>query len=395
MNITENIRIALFSIFAHKMRSLLTMLGIIIGISSVIAIVSIGQGGDRMLKSQFTGNENIIDIYYQPTDEEIQSNPDIWKKSFFTEESIESLQDIDNVEEVITSFSSLEKVFYREEGVEATVHGINQTYSQINSMDLSAGQFFLDSDFISANRVAFITNTLNKQLFNGDGVGKVIQVNAQPIEIIGVLKDSEGLFSLGLSELYIPANTWRNLYGLAEINEVSLQVSNIDYIESVSDAAINQLNRLHNTTNFQVVNIEEMSRGISQITGIMTAIIAGIASISLFVGGIGVMNIMLVSVTERTKEIGIRKSLGATKTQILVQFLIEAVVIAFIGGIIGTILGIGISLIASLMLGWPFLISIHAVWIGLLFSVGTGIFFGVLPARKASNLQPAEAFNYE
>lgn len=201
---------------------------------------------------------------------------------------------------------------------------------------------------------------------------------------------------MGSNDVYIPLNTWRNITGKNEISQITIQVENADAIEKTGKNATNLLNSIHNTEDsYQVMNMEEMVKGVSQVTRIMTIIIGSIAGVSLLVGGIGVMNIMLVSVTERTREIGVRMSLGATRGQILMQFLVESVTMTFIGGAIGIFLGAGVAAIIAYFANWPSLVSLPVIIGGMLFSMIIGVIFGILPANKASRLDPVESMRYE
>jgi putative ABC transport system permease protein len=204
------------------------------------------------------------------------------------------------------------------------------------------------------------------------------------------------LFSFGAVEVYLPWKTWRTVFGKNDYSQVTIQVENSEQIQTAGEKAAAMLNQMHQTEDsYQVINMEEIAEGISEVTRIMTLIIGSIAGISLLVGGIGVMNIMLVSVTERTREIGIRMSLGATRRQILSQFLIESITLTLIGGIIGILLGAGAAFLVSFFAKWPSLISWQVVLGGLLFSMIIGVIFGILPANKASRLDPIESLRYE
>ncbi|MEK4670617.1 ABC transporter permease [Niallia sp. FSL R7-0271] len=395
--ILENITMAFSSIVAHKMRSTLTMLGIIIGVAAVIIVVAIGRGGEEMLKSQIIGPGNTLKIYYEPSEEEILGNTNILEISPFTQQDIKSLSTISEVKKVVASSSKFFNVSYQDKAIDANVMGINYTYFDLNKQTAQMGYLFSDADYIGGNRTVIISKSIHDKLFNGEpSIGKIIRVGQQPLKIIGILEEETGMFSVDGMEIYLPWNTWRYIFGEYNYNEVTLQVIDPDKIEIAGDKASVILNKNHNTKNtYSVLNSQQLSHGIGQITRIMTIIIGSIAGIALFVGGIGVMNIILVSVTERTKEIGIRKALGATRKQILFQFLAEAVTLTSIGGFIGIIIGVSISTLISVLAGWPTVLSVEIILLALLFSMGIGIVFGILPANKASKLNPIESLRYE
>lgn len=397
MSMWESVRIALSSIRAHKMRSILTMLGIIIGVGSVIVVVAIGQGGEAMLKSQFSGTGNTVEVFYQPSEEELQSNPNGFALPPFTPEDIRLLQDIPEVQQVVTSSSEAGTIRFREDTVDASVTGVNEAYLDVNDLKVGEGREFTPADFLGGRRVALVGSSLEEELFGSESaVGQVIRIGVQPVEVVGVLEEATGVFSFGANEVYLPWNTWRTVYGTSDISQVTLQARSADDLQAAGEKATEALNRAHQTDDsYQVFNIEQLAEGISQITRIMTLIIGSIAGISLLVGGIGVMNIMLVSVTERTREIGIRMSLGATRGQVMFQFLVESVTLTLIGGMIGILLGWGAASLVSFFADWPSLISWYVVLGALLFSMVIGIIFGLLPANKASRLDPIESLRYE
>lgn len=397
MSFMENLFMALSSLKAHKMRSILTMLGIIIGVGAVIIVVAIGQGGEAMLKSQITGPGNTIELFYQPSDEEIRANPNILQQAPFKQEDIRALEQIPEINSVVASSTKLSSVKYQKDNVEASTTGINQAYIKLNEWKVAKGRNFSASDFLGGRRAALVSNKLQAELFKGKNpVGKVIMVANQPIEIIGVLEKPTGLFSFGSMEVYLPFQTWKTIYGNSDFTQVTLQAASAEQLQVAGKKAAKLLNNLHNTEkSYQVINMEEIAQGVGQITKIMTLIIGSIAGISLFVGGIGVMNIMLVSVTERTREIGIRMALGATRGQVLTQFLIESMTLTFIGGILGILLGWGTSTVVSFFAGWPSLVSWQVVLGGVLFSMVIGVVFGLLPANKASKLDPIDSLRYE
>ncbi|MGX1194177.1 ABC transporter permease [Metabacillus sp. SLBN-84] len=397
MSFVENIRMAFSSVLAHKLRSILTMLGIIIGVASVILVVAIGQGGEQMLKSQFTGTSNTIEVFYQPSEEEMQSDPNAYMKSAFDQSDINDMAGIPEVEKVVASSSEFMPVRHKEETADTSIFSINLAYIEVNQLKIESGRNLMEADFIGGERAGIISQETKKELFKDtDPIGEIVWINGQPIEIVGVLEKPEGLFSFGSMEIYIPSNTYRASFGKSDFNQVTLQAKDAESLQEAGKKATSMLNQKHDTEDsYQVFNMEEIAEGIGQVTRIMTLIIGSIAGISLFVGGIGVMNIMLVSVTERTREIGIRKALGATKRQILTQFLIESITLTLIGGIIGILLGAGGASLVSVFAGWPSLVSWQVVLGGLAFSMVIGIIFGMLPANKAARLDPIDSLRYE
>ncbi|MFV8827703.1 ABC transporter permease [Alkalihalobacterium sp. APHAB7] len=397
MSIMENVKMALQSIRAHKLRSLLTMLGVIIGVAAVIIVVAIGQGGEAMIKSQIAGADNTLEIYYYPSDEEIRSNPNIGFDTAFSLDDIRSLESIPEVKRVVASSSEYSSIRHQSETVDAAVFGINDAYLQVHTLNVAEGISFSQGDFIGGKRTALISATLQEELFEDQSaLGEIIRIGNQPVEIIGVLETPTGFFAFGSMDVYLPWQTWRSIYMKTSFSQVTLQANSLEELQVAGEKAVTMLNQANNTEDsYEVLNMEEIADAIGQITRVMTMIIGGIAGISLLVGGIGVMNIMLVSVTERTREIGIRKALGATRRQILFQFIIESIILTLIGGIIGILLGAGIATIISLIAGWPSLVSWPVILGGVLFSMLIGVLFGMLPANKASKLNPIDSLRYE
>ncbi|MCC6081930.1 ABC transporter permease [Bacillus thuringiensis] len=399
MSLLDSIKIALSSILAHKLRSALTMLGIIIGVGSIITVVAIGQGGEAMLKSQFAGSGNqTVQIHYSadmndPFGMEMVEAPKI------TEEDIFEIKKISEITHVVTTNSSMEPLDIEDKKEMVSITGLDSEYFAVNKVKLLKGRSLQESDVDQGNNVVMISKQMEEKVFKDTNpVGKIIEMKGQPMQIIGVYKSDSEFMGMGTSEILIPISLWPILYGKDEIQNISVQAKNVNDLEKAGKKAADVLNSRKPsdaTGKYEVLNLKELQEGISKMTGIMTMIIGGIAGISLIVGGIGVMNIMLVSVTERTREIGIRKALGATRGKILLQFLIEAVMLTLLGGLIGIGLGYGGAYIVSTFAKWPPLVSWEVVIGGVLFSMTLGVIFGLIPANKAAKLDPIEALRYE
>ena len=401
MNLFENFKMALESIKSNKMRSFLTMLGIIIGISSVITIVSLGQGAQGLVNDQFL-SLGATNVNITLDSKKAQSS------DYFTLEDVKQIKD--KVNSVIYAGVSIRKQGIVSNGKTnkvANITGGDGDYISLNNIDLSYGRPFNSKDVEEAKPVAVISTNSAKLLFGyEDCIGKTIKVGSlsasTTVTIIGVKKPSGGFggnFNTKSVDVSVPITFLQTLYSnkfvLTTLTVVGVSQATTS---AAGNGAKNIIESRHNNKGRDVYNVDNAFKSFAQINtvlGIFTAFVSAVAAISLLVGGIGVMNIMLVSVTERTREIGTRKAIGATTSHILVQFLMEAVILSLIGGIIGMAFGIGVAEIAGSIVNVVPILSPVIIIGAILFSSAVGIFFGIYPARKAAQLNPIDALRYE
>lgn len=279
----------------------------------------------------------------------------------------------------------------------AQLMGTNADYAPMRNVVMKEGRYFSASDEQARRRLVALDEGLASELFPKGAVGKQVVIRGTSLTVVGVVKNQGSIFSMGQSQqVYLPIRTWLDLFPYGFVNYIEGSTFEQKDVQQATDQTVKILERRHRTEGrYMSQTLEQQMEIASTVTGVMTMIIGAIAAISLVVGGIGVMNIMLVSVTERTREIGLRMALGARRRDILLQFLIEAVVLCLIGGIIGTILGVGGAFLIAKLAKWPPLISWGTIMLAFFFSAAIGIIFGLLPANKASRLDPIEALRYD
>jgi len=412
----ENIQLAFQGIWGHKLRSALTMLGIIIGIAAIITIVSTIKGTNEQIKENLIGaGNNVVTVQLNQGgygyDMSWSGNPDGVR--VITEQTRQELAEISGVEDVClyTARSYANMVFYRNTEFSGEIYGIDEHYLGVYGLQVKSGRGFTPEDYRNFRKVLLVDTNTVTNIFGGESpVGKSIEIQGDVFTVVGVVALSESfaptINSLNdyylyadqsVGTLYMPSTVWPTAYRFDEPQNVAIKVANTDAMSRVGQKAAELL------TEKQIVNAEnsdfdyrsqdmlEQAQQLQSMSESTNSQLIWIAGISLLVGGIGVMNIMLVSVTERTGEIGLKKAIGAKKKRILLQFLTEAAVLTSMGGIIGVISGIGLAQLISAVMQIPVAIDFTAICISVVFSTLIGVVFGLLPATQAANLNPIDA----
>lgn len=406
MNLTNLFKIALRALANNKMRGFLTMLGIIIGVASVITMLAIGQGSKKSIQAEISemGSNMIM----------IQPGGDIRGGVRQEASSMETLklqdyQDIVDetryVAAVSPSVNSSGQVIYGANNAPTTIYGISPDYMEIRRYKVEDGEMFTEQDIAVAAKVCVVGKTVVDNLFPGgeNPVGKIIRFQKLPFKIVGVL-ESKGYNSMGMDQddlILAPYTTiQKKVLAITHLQGITCSALKEEYTEQAIDEISEILRRNHKLKadeedDFTIRSQQELSSMLTSTTDMMTVLLAAVAGISLLVGGIGIMNIMYVSVTERTREIGLRMSIGAKGIDILAQFLIESILISVTGGLIGVILGVGSAIVVNQVAHFPIYIQPWSVLLSFLVCTATGIFFGWYPAKKAAQLDPIEAIRYE
>jgi len=402
VNLIEAIRTAYMSLLANKSRSVLTMLGVIIGVSAVLVVVAIGQGlkTDVLERIRSMGT-NLVTIRpgggrrHGPGAGGTQPGK-------LTEEDLKALQQhLTHVAAVAPTVQRGVTAKYRNLTHSTQVVGTNSDWPTAMAFEVADGRFFSASEQRARARVVVLGQEVVDELFYGRSlVGKYIRINNIPFEVIGILEEKGGGWGNPDNQIVMPISTiQQRLVGGVDFNAILISAASEDVVPLVKENIERTLLRTHRVTeatrDFDIRDQTEMLSMVSETTGQMTLFLGGIAAVSLLVGGVGIMNIMLVSVAERTREIGIRKAVGARRGDIMAQFLIESVMLSVLGGIIGIALGFGGSQILGGSLGWQTVVPLWAVALSFLFAAAVGIFFGWYPARKAALLDPIECLRYE
>lgn len=389
MNLRESMKMAVRSIKTNKMRAFLTMLGIIIGVASVIVLVSIGQGSSKSVTDQINGlGTNLLTVTITDTESVV-----------LTDEMVTELADLQGVSEVSPVVTGRVYAKNGTESAQVSMTGTNAAYVSVKDLKLSQGRFLSDLDSeLRLKNVVLGSDTAETLFGNGKAVGETFQIGGISYHVVGVLQSKgTSLGSSGDDVIIAPMSTAKRALKSISIGSVYVKAESEDLLTPAMYRIQGTLTSLfpNQSDNYSVTNQEDLMETMSSVSDTMTLMLGGIASISLLVGGIGIMNIMLVSVSERTKEIGIRKAIGANRKSILQQFLLEAVVLSSLGGLAGVVIGIGLAELVSVTAGLTISLSFSITALAFLFSLFIGIIFGVFPANKASKLNPIQALRYE
>lgn len=414
----ENIRLSFQGIWSHKMRSFLTMLGIIIGIAAIIAIVSTIKGTNEQIKENLIGSgENNVRVELYQGEWEYEMDSGIPDGVFpITEEALESIKDLEHAQSVSLYYKRADygSTYYKNNSISGGyLYGIEQNYLETCNFVVTEGRGFDEKDYEKQRKVALLDADSKDALFQGEEVlGKSIEIKGEPYTVVGVVEKSKEFepvissvedyytyMETASGSVYIPKTTWPIVYRYDEPENVVVRVESTDDMTSVGKKTADILNAnlsvSDDTIKYKSEDLLEQAKEIQELGESTNSMLIWIAGISLLVGGIGVMNIMLVSVTERTSEIGLKKAIGARKSVILGQFLTEAAVLTSLGGIVGVIVGIILAQVISKVSETPVAISIPAAILAVVFSMLIGIIFGMLPSYKAANLNPIEALRHE
>ena len=412
MNYANLLKIALRAIFANKMRSFLTALGIIIGVASVITMLAIGQGSKRSIQANIAEMGSNMIMIHPGADMRggVRQDPSAMQTLKLTD--YQTLKDeCSYIKGISPVVSTSGQFIYGNNNTQSTIYGVNQEYLDIRQLSISDGEVFTDQELKTSAKVCILGKTVVDYLFpdGSDPVGRVVRFNSIPFRVIGVLK-KKGYNSMGMDQdnlVIAPYTTvMKRILAQTYLSEIQASAITEDVTEKATEEMTQILRRNHklksatdeaeaDADDFNIRSQEELSTMMNSTTNMMTILLGCVAGISLIVGGIGIMNIMYVSVTERTREIGLRMSVGARGIDILNQFLIEAILLSVTGGVIGVALGIGASYAVKMLAHWPIYIEIWTIVMSFAVSTFTGVFFGWYPAKKAARLDPIEAIRYE
>ncbi|NMB84119.1 FtsX-like permease family protein [Candidatus Roizmanbacteria bacterium] len=407
MDLIELFIESLGTLTLNKTRTGLAILGIVIGIGSVIALVSLGQASQQAIQSQIQSlGSNLLTVQPGSFNQGAVRSAAGGRTTLTLDDAkeITKSDQITTISKVSPEYSGRTQIITGSNNTNAQVVGATPVYTEVHKIDIASGNFITESDVDSMAKVAVVGPQIVSDLFpdQTNVIGQTIRINGQMLTIIGITESKGGSgFMNQDSIVYVPLTTaQKQLFGASHLSSIALEAKSADLMVAAQDEVGYFLLARHKITDptkadFSIMSQQDILNMASSTTGTFTALLSGIAAISLLVGGIGIMNIMLVTVTERTREIGLRKALGAKKKTITTQFLTEAIILTFSGGVIGALFGIIASYIISKLISMPFIISPFSIVLAFVVSAGIGIIFGWYPAKRAAGLQPIEALRYE
>jgi macrolide transport system ATP-binding/permease protein len=405
MEFLDYLKQAVSAMLSHKMRAFLSILGILIGVAAVITMLAVGQGAKDSIEKQLASLGSNLLIVRPGSSRSMGISMEAGTTTRFTFQDVEAIGKLkDYVERISPSVRSRAQIVYSNKNWNTSVEGVGVDYAQLRSSVPATGRFFNEDDVRMRNKVALLGTTVAKELFgNVNPVGETIKINLINFRVIGILPEKGAAGPQDQDDtVIVPITTaMYRVFGKQYIDSIYVEVKSAGLIDNAQDAIGEVIIKEHRLVtkdqkdSFSIFNMADIKNTLTSTTKTMSLLLGSIAAISLLVGGIGIMNIMLVSVTERTREIGLRKAIGANNKDIMFQFLIEAVLLSFIGGLLGILLGSGTSALITVVAGWTVTVSLSSVVLATVFSLMVGIVFGLWPARQASQLNPIEALRYE
>lgn len=408
MNLWMIFKVAICAIFRNKTRSLLTALGIIVGIAAVISVVAIGQGAQSMMMQEISNIGNNLIMVFPGSSMQRGVNAGSGASQTLTaDDGIAIAKELQHLVRAVSPMVRTgAQVIYQENNWATQIQGVSIDYPEVRSWEIQDGVFFTEFEQKTASRVCILGATVIRNLFaNEDPLGKIIRIRNMPFTVVGIMA-SKGSNSMGHDQddvILAPLTTVQRVLQNSIFNNVNMLMVSLYSLDDMTTAKaeiaalLRQRHKLqdHMDDDFNQIDMTEISNTAGKMTRLMTILLTTVASISLLVGGIGIMNIMLVSVTERTREIGLRMAIGATPGDILLQFITESVVLSTVGGLIGTLLGIYGAHSVGRIQQWPILVTESSILVAFFFSAVVGMFFGFYPALRASRLNPIDCLRYE
>lgn len=401
MDIIETIKVSREAILLNKIRSALTMLGVIIGVMAVILLVSIGEGARRYIYEELgTLGTNLLIITPGKTSTKGGFHPPVvgTVRKLTYDDAITLRKKASYLSDAVPIILGTGKIKYFNLSRDTTIVGCTEEYFRVRNLNIEIGTFISSADVDTKRRIIVLGRTVKRELFGDTNpLGRIVTLSDARYRVVGIMERKGVALGFDMDDVvFIPTTSAQELFDTNSLFQIVTKVSRAEVLEKAKEQIREILIKKHSDKeDFTIVSQDEIISVMEKVLNIMTGVLAGIAGISLLVGGIGIMNIMLVSVKERTREIGIRKAVGARRRDVMIQFLIEAVTLSLIGGVIGIGIGIGLSFLVPRFTFLPTRVSLWSVMVAFLFSAAVGIFFGVYPARKAATLDPIQALRYE